>query len=137
MGVFMDDSPALHNGVSGMPARRSPCLAARPEIPPLLAGPLQILAKPQANGSVAVLAIHFGQMESSVPHPSQSVTIDFADIEWMDVSRSYRVRDLFAKKDLATTATAKYKLDAPLAPVSSRMLLFTPTSGRYNIKHDS
>ena len=42
LGVFMDDAPANHDGVSGMPARRQPCLVAAPEIPPLLAGPIQM-----------------------------------------------------------------------------------------------
>ena len=126
LGVYMDDTPANRNGVSGMPPRRAPCLAARDEIPPLLAGPLQIWAKPQANGAVAVLAIHFGQMESKAAHSNQSVTIDFGDVPWLDSSKLYTVRDLHSHKDLAGHAKGEYKLDAELAPISSRMLLLAP-----------
>ena len=65
LGVFMDDTPANRNGVSGMPARRLPCLVARPEIPPLLAGPLQQWAKPQPKGATAVLIINDSPHNSS------------------------------------------------------------------------
>ena len=129
LGVFMDDSPALHNGVSGMPARRLPCLVPKPEIPPLLAGPLQIWAKPQPNGSVAVFAVHMGQLESGAPHDNQTVTVDFADVPWLKAQQPYSVRDLYAKAALPGTARGSYTLDAPLAPVSSRMLLFAPAGG--------
>jgi hypothetical protein len=32
LGVFMDDTPVPHNGVSGMPARRLPCLVPKPQV---------------------------------------------------------------------------------------------------------
>lgn len=156
LGVFMDDTPVTHNDVSGMPARRLPCLVARPEIPPLLAGPLQIWAKPQplspasasvvatdmssshaddeqaAGGgggtAVAVFAVHMGQMESGEAHQNQTITVNFTDVPWMQQGVAYKVRDLYAKADLAGTHTGSYTLTELLAPLSSRMLLFTPSS---------
>ena len=142
LGVYMDDTPVTHSGVSGMPARRLPCLVARSEIPPLLAGPLQIWAKPQPIAklstrepasktvakAVAVFAVHMGQMESGQAHANQTVTINFTDISWMQTQMQYKVRDLYAKADLPGTHVGSYTLQEPLAPVSSRMLLFTPSS---------
>jgi hypothetical protein len=128
LGVFMDDTPANRNGVSGMPARRLPCLVARPEIPPLLAGPLQQWAKPQPKGSVAVFVVHNGQMESKAPHANQTVKIKFADVPWLDCSKTYAVRDLYAKQAAvpAQASGGSYEVAEALAPVSSRMFLFTP-----------
>ena len=137
LGVYMDDTPVPHNGVSGMPARRQPCLVANPEIPPLLAGPLKIWAKPQpitrlpaaeptTGKAVAVFAVHMGQMESGQAHANQTVTVNFTDIPWLEPNTEYKVRDLYAKTDLAGVHTGSYSLNEPLAPVSSRMLLFTP-----------
>lgn len=134
----MDDTAVTHNGVSGMPARRLPCLVEKPEIPPLLAGPLQIWAKPQPVArpsaakstpakAVAVFAVHMGQMESGQAHANQTVTVNFTDIPWLDTNTSYKVRDLYAKADLSGTHVGSYTLAEPLAPVSSRMLLFTPS----------
>ena len=139
LGVFMDDTPVTHNGVSGMPARRLPCLAAKPEIPPLLAGPLQIWAKPQpvarlstaesiSAKAVAVFAVHMGQMESGQAHANQTVTVNFTDIPWLITNTAYKVRDLYARADLPGTHVGSYTLTEPLAPVTSRMLLFTPSS---------
>jgi hypothetical protein len=125
-GVFMDDTPTVHNGVSGMPPRRLPCLAAQTAIPPLLAGPIQVWAKPQPSGAVAVFVVHMGQMESSIPHTNQTVTISFARIPWMKAAQKYKVRDLHSRQDLGGEHLDHWTLDSPLMPVASRMLMFSP-----------
>lgn len=69
-----------------------------------------------------------GQMEAKQQHSNQTITVKFSEVPWMDPAATYAVRDLFAKKDMPGPGrgAGRYTLDAPLAPLSSRMFLFTP-----------
>ena len=89
---------------------------------------LQQWAKPQPKGSVAVFVVHNGQMESKAPHANQTAKIKFADVPWLDCSKTYAVRDLYAKQAAvpAQASGGSYEEAEALAPVSSRMFLFTP-----------
>ena len=74
-----------------------------------------------------MFALHTGQ----VLNTNQSgVGFKFSELPagWLDAEKAYSVRDLFKHADVGTVAAGEggYTLASELAPISSRMLLFTP-----------
>ena len=82
---------------------------------------MQIWAKPQPAGAIAMYILHSGVDETPT-----NVTVELGRVPWYDARQSYLVRDVYARADLGTARGASYALRPLLAPRSSRMLLFTP-----------
>merc|ERR1711904_415816 len=80
----------------------------------------QIWAKPQPNGATAVLVVNNG----AGPELNARIELDAA----ASISvQSYRVRDLYTRRDLPTITSPIFVTDA-IAEHDSRMYVFTPVN---------